>query len=86
MTTMTTMARSEPATTLWALDPAHTEVGFEVKHMMFAKVRGRFTDVEGSLYLAPEGAETDSRVSVVIQWSVQQSGPQATSVPIDCAI
>jgi polyisoprenoid-binding protein YceI len=27
----------------YAIDPARSEVGFSVRHMMFAKVRGRFT-------------------------------------------
>ncbi len=49
----------------WTIDRAHTEVGFEVKHMMFAKVRGRFTDLEGTLRMAPLGEE--STVSVVIR-------------------
>lgn len=33
----------------WQIDPAHTQASFEVKHMMFAKVRGSFGDVSGSI-------------------------------------
>ncbi len=30
------------ATTKWALDPTHSEVGFKVKHLMFTNVSGSF--------------------------------------------
>jgi len=30
--------------TTWALDPAHSEIGFKVKHMMFTNVSGSFQD------------------------------------------
>ena len=32
-----------------AIDPSHSEVGFVARHAMVTKVRGRFTDVEGTL-------------------------------------
>jgi polyisoprenoid-binding protein YceI len=35
--------------TTWQIDPAHTTVEFSVKHMMFTTVRGRFTDVKGTI-------------------------------------
>jgi polyisoprenoid-binding protein YceI len=44
----------------WTVDPAHSSVGFEVKHMMIATVRGRFTDFEGTIEAQPDLA--DSRV------------------------
>lgn len=39
------------ATTTWQIDPSHTEVGFEAKHMMIAKVRGRFGTVSGTIVM-----------------------------------
>ncbi len=30
------------ATTKWALDPTHSEIGFKVKHLMFTNVSGNF--------------------------------------------
>jgi polyisoprenoid-binding protein YceI len=49
----------------WQLDPAHTHVGFSVRHMMFATVKGQFRDVSGDLQL--NGADlSDSRVRVAI--------------------
>src|SRR5699024_2806190 len=38
----------------WNIDPTHTNVGFSVRHMMFSKVRGRFTNVTGSLEGDPQ--------------------------------
>jgi polyisoprenoid-binding protein YceI len=44
----------------WAVDPVHSSVGFEVKHMRIATVRGTFAEFEGTL----EAAEDyhDSRI------------------------
>lgn len=33
----------------WQIDPAHTNIGFTVRHMVVAKVNGRFTKFEGTL-------------------------------------
>jgi polyisoprenoid-binding protein YceI len=41
-------------------DPAHTVIGFTVRHMVFAKVRGRFGAFEGTLDLDPEKPENSS--------------------------
>ena len=35
----------------WTIDAAHTQVSFEVAHMMFAKVRGSFGELKGELML-----------------------------------
>jgi polyisoprenoid-binding protein YceI len=39
----------------WRVDPAHSSVAFEVKHLMIATVRGHFSEFEGGL----EAAEDD---------------------------
>jgi polyisoprenoid-binding protein YceI len=52
--------------TTWTIDPAHTQVGFEVKHMMFAKVRGQFDAPEGEVHLGADGAIEESSVEVAI--------------------
>jgi polyisoprenoid-binding protein YceI len=47
---MTTTAA--PATTgvaTWAIDPAHSNVEFAVKHLMISTVKGRFSDVKGTI-------------------------------------
>ena len=46
---MTTTATAATGTTTWAIDPAHTHVGFAVKHLMISTVRGRFGGVTGSV-------------------------------------
>ena len=38
----------------WAIDPIHSSVGFEVKHMMISTVRGHFKQYEGTLEAAEE--------------------------------
>lgn len=56
---------STPATTAlpvgtWTVDPAHSSVEFEVKHLGIAKVRGSFGEFEGQLVVAEDGAVTAS--------------------------
>jgi polyisoprenoid-binding protein YceI len=51
----------------WHVDPAHSSVEFEVKHMMIATVRGRFRDFEGTIEAAEDVAQ--SRV-----WGVVRTG------------
>jgi len=38
----------------WTIDPAHTNVGFVARHLVVAKVRGRFGTVTGELTIAPD--------------------------------
>jgi polyisoprenoid-binding protein YceI len=38
----------------WVIDPAHSQVGFAVKHMGIATVRGQFTDFEGALEIGDD--------------------------------
>ncbi len=49
----------------WSLDPAHSEVGFSVKHMMVTNVRGKFTKFDGTVTL-DEKDVTKSKVEVSI--------------------
>jgi polyisoprenoid-binding protein YceI len=37
-------------TTLWKIDPAHSQVTFSVRHMMISNVRGRFENLEGEVH------------------------------------
>lgn len=37
------------ATTKWAIDPTHSEIGFKVKHMMFTNVSGKFTSYDANI-------------------------------------
>jgi polyisoprenoid-binding protein YceI len=63
MTSTTTAI--ETGTTRWAIDPAHSTVEFTVRHMMIARVRGRFPDLEATVIEA--GDPSASSVEAVIQ-------------------
>ena len=54
-----------PSTGTFVLDKSHTEVGFIARHLMVSKVRGRFTDFEGTIVVADDPSE--SSVEVIIQ-------------------
>lgn len=41
------------SSTTWNLDATHSTVGFSVKHMMFTTVRGKFSQVEGTVSFDP---------------------------------
>ena len=53
----------ELAAGTWTIDPAHTEVGFSVRHLMVSKVKGTFKSFEGSITV-PEDV---SRASVEVK-------------------
>ena len=49
MTTATKHPLTALPTGTWAVDPVHSKVGFAVKHMGVATVRGEFRDFEGTI-------------------------------------
>jgi polyisoprenoid-binding protein YceI len=59
--------------TTWKLDPAHTQVEFSVKHMMFTTVRGQFSRFEGVVELDRDDS-TNSSVEVSIDTSSIDTG------------
>ncbi|HWK89637.1 MAG TPA: YceI family protein [Longimicrobium sp.] len=65
MTTTLNTSEQSTATQTWQIDPAHTEVGFEVKHLMISRVRGRFGAVSGTIQL-DEANLAGSSVEVAI--------------------
>ena len=48
------------STTTWKLDPAHSQVEFSAKHMMFTTVRGTIGDLEGAVKLDTDNPESSS--------------------------
>lgn len=59
-----TLANLTPGT--WAVDAAHSDVAFVARHLMVTKVRGRFTDVSGTVTVAEDfGASSVSAAAVV---------------------
>jgi polyisoprenoid-binding protein YceI len=63
MSTHTLPATVVPTGT-WAVDPAHSKVGFAVKHMGIATVRGEFTDFEGVLEFGEDLASSAVRGTI----------------------
>jgi polyisoprenoid-binding protein YceI len=53
-----------PSAGTFALDPAHTTVGFVARHLVVSKVRGSFSEVSGTITVA--GNPLESAVEVVI--------------------
>jgi len=45
----------------WNLDPTHSSVAFEIKHMMIATVRGHFGEFGGTLEAAEDPTESRAR-------------------------
>ena len=68
-TTTTTI----PAGT-WALDTAHSSVGFTVRHMMVSKVRGRFTDFTADIVTAEDPRQ--STVNATVQMASIDTGDE----------
>ena len=63
-TTITTRETAVPTTQVWLIDPAHTQVGFSVKHLMITNVKGRFPTVTGSIRLDTATARPEVDVSI----------------------
>ncbi|HEY0247995.1 MAG TPA: YceI family protein [Gryllotalpicola sp.] len=42
----------------WTIDPAHTEVGFSVRHLMISKVRGKFEKFDATFVTAENPLES----------------------------
>jgi len=40
--------------TKWGIDPVHSEIGFKVKHLMVANIRGSFKEFGASIYTTEE--------------------------------
>jgi polyisoprenoid-binding protein YceI len=47
-------------TTTWTIDSTHSNVEFSVKHLMFAKAKGRFSNVSGTITVDNEAIENSS--------------------------
>ena len=74
---MSTVASSPTAipSGTWTVDPAHSKVGFAVKHMGIATVRGEFTEFEGMLEVARGPSPSNANGTVKVQ-SVDTNEPQ----------
>jgi polyisoprenoid-binding protein YceI len=48
----------------WDIDPAHSEVGFVVRHLVVTKVRGRFASFSGTIVTAENPLESSVDITV----------------------
>ena len=62
---MTATQTATSTTTTWQIDPAHTHVEFAVKHLMISTVRGRFSDVAGTV-MVPDDDFSRAQVEATI--------------------
>ena len=56
----------------WTIDTLHSDVGFAVRHLMVAKVRGHFTRFSGTIVTAED--PLDSHVSATIDMASVDTG------------
>jgi polyisoprenoid-binding protein YceI len=48
----------------WDIDPMHSEVSFQVRHMVASKVRGRFDTISGTIVTADDPTRSSVHVSI----------------------
>ncbi len=61
----------------WAIDPVHSSVGFEVKHLGVSTYRGSFPAVEGTIETAEGGVTSvagTTRIDSLVTQDVQLTG------------
>jgi len=59
---------SSPIAGSYKIDPMHTSIGFEVRHMGLSRIQGRFTKVSGNVEVDPQNLDR-SHVDVTIDTS-----------------
>ena len=60
MTATVQTAPSAGTKTTWKLDPSHSTVEFSAKHLMITTVKGRITDVAGTIYIDETNPQNSS--------------------------
>jgi polyisoprenoid-binding protein YceI len=58
----------------WTIDPQHSRVGFSIRHLGVAKVRGHFTEVDAALEIGPS-LETSAVTATVALASIETGQP-----------
>src|SRR4051794_33599890 len=64
-----------PAAGTWTIDTSHSSVEFIVRHLMVAKVRGRFSDFSGTIHVG-DTAESSSVEVEISPASITTGDPQ----------
>ncbi len=61
--------------TKWAIDAAHSEIAFKVKHLMISNVKGSFKAFDGTVY-ANDNTFTDAEITVNVNISSIHTGDE----------
>jgi polyisoprenoid-binding protein YceI len=64
--TRTEAGTEVPSVGSWSLDPTHTSITFEVRHLMISKVRGSFGSASGTIEVAEDPLESTVEIAVDI--------------------
>ncbi len=64
MTTVRDLPGIDVPVGTWEIDPSHSEIGFSVRHLGIAKVRGRFGSFSGRVTVAEEAERSSVEVSI----------------------
>ncbi len=59
-----TTASSTLAPGTWAIEPAHSDIGFTVRHLGLSKVRGRFNTFSGSAVIGADPAQSSVEATI----------------------
>jgi polyisoprenoid-binding protein YceI len=57
---MTAAVATDLSTGTWTIDPAHSSIGFSVRHLVVSKVRGNFGTFSGAIVVAEDGTPSVS--------------------------
>jgi polyisoprenoid-binding protein YceI len=77
------MSNPLPKPGSYVIDTSHTHVGFAVKHFGLSKIKGEFTDLEGTIVI--DGDPTASTVNVTIQTASFHSRDEGRDVHVKSA-
>ena len=59
------MTTTSTATRTYAIDPAHSDVSFAIRHLMLSKIRGAFHGLTGTITLG-EGGDVPTKIAAEI--------------------
>jgi polyisoprenoid-binding protein YceI len=72
----TATIQAPAALTTWAIDPSHSEAAFAVRHLMIATVRGRFSDIKGTVAVEDDDFRTARVEAAIGVGSIDTREPQ----------
>jgi polyisoprenoid-binding protein YceI len=62
--------------TKWIIDPAHSELGFKVKHLMITNVKGEFKEFEATIYTGGQDFITSEIELLIKPYSISTGDAQ----------